>query len=110
MGGEDSRVYRTLIESELYSNQLRALEGKIERLDEILAGVLWGIALAPEVFPVISGYRRLRLAKSREFEVPFASPLPVLQIWFAVDDVGQVELMAIEREPEDPFAAYLKPQ
>lgn len=106
MDGRDTRPYRTLVESELYAQQSARLEAETGRLDEILRGLLWGIALAPEVFPIVPGFTRLRLAKSREFEVPFAKPLPVLQVWFALDDFGQVELLAVEREPEDPFSSY----
>lgn len=107
MDGKDSRVFRTLVESELFTRQLQQL-GDIERLDEILRGMLWGIALAPEAFEIIPGYRRLRLAKSREFDVPFSRPLPVLQIWFIENELGQIELLGIEREPEDPFSPYTR--
>jgi hypothetical protein len=107
MDGSDTRSYRTLVESELYTRQVAELEKEIARLDDILRGLLWGIALAPEIFPVVAGFSKLRLAKSREFQVPFAMPLPVIQIWFSVSESGSIELLAIEREPEDPFSAYV---
>lgn len=90
-----------LVESELFSKQLSEL-GDVERLDEILRGVLWGIATKPEAFDLIPGFRFLRLAKTREFDVPWRKPLPSFRIWFIDYGVGTVELLSIEREP-DPF-------
>jgi hypothetical protein len=98
----ESNIPRNLVESPLYTKQLSEL-GDVERLDEVLRGVLWGISTNPEAFDLIPGFHRLRLAKTREFDVPRRKPLPRLRIWFIDFGVGTVELLAIEREP-DPFS------
>lgn len=86
----------------MFQKQLSELGGA-ERLDEILRGVLWGIATKPEAFDLIPGFQRLRLAKTREFDVPRRKPLPRFRIWFIDFGFGTIELLSIEREP-DPFS------
>lgn len=103
-GTNSNPLPRQLVESDLFLKQLSEL-GEIERLDEILRGVFWGIATNPEAFDLVPGFKNLRLAKTREFDVPWRKPLPRLRIWFVDHGFGTVELLSIEREP-DPFDDY----
>jgi len=88
-------MHRTLVESKLYTEQYRAL-GDVKRLDDLLSGLLWSLSTAahPEEWPIVPGFRALRIAKTDGFDTP------VLRIWFVLNE-QTVDLLAIEAEPDE---------
>ena len=91
-----SKLY-TLRESEFYAWQLSKL-GTSERMDDVLAGLLWAIARLADDFPLVPGTEKLRIAESTRFLHDDGTPLRV-RIWFVVASENEVDLLAIEAEP-----------
>ena len=91
-----SKLY-TLRESEFYAWQVAKL-GPTERMDDVLAGLLWAIARLADDFPLVPGTAKLRVAESTRFLHDDGTPLRV-RIWFVVADENEVELLAVEAEP-----------
>jgi hypothetical protein len=87
----------TLRESEFYSWQSSKL-GTSERMDDVLAGLLWAISKLADDFPLVPGTEKLRVAESTRFLSDDGTPLRV-RIWFVVADENAVDLLAIEAEP-----------
>lgn len=87
----------TLRESELYAWQVSKL-GAVEKMDDVLAGLLWAIARLADDFPIVPGTERLRVAESTRFLRDDGTPLRV-RIWFVVASENDVELLSIEAEP-----------
>ncbi|WP_395743046.1 hypothetical protein [Prosthecobacter sp.] len=87
----------TLRESELYAWQVSKL-GEVEKMDDVLAGLLWAIARLADDFPIVPGTERLRVAESTRFLRDDGTPLRV-RIWFVVASEHDVELLSIEAEP-----------
>lgn len=85
---------RTLCESLLYSKVLKAL-GNVDRIDDILTGLTWGISQHAEDWPVIQGTTKLRLAKSDL--LPSVNGHYRFHVWFAIRDATTVDLLLIER-------------
>jgi hypothetical protein len=85
--------WRSLIESETYTEQLSKI-GNVERLDEALSGIYWGIAKQPSDFPIIGG--AVRLAKIRTLETPNGAV--DIRIWFTEISRKEVELLAIHAQ------------
>ncbi len=88
----------TLRESEFYSWQVSKL-GTAERMDEVLSGLLWAIARLADDFPLVPGTERLRVAESTRFLNDDGTPLRV-RLWFVVATEHEVDLLAIEAEPD----------
>ncbi len=91
-----SNLY-TLRESEFYAWQV-AQFGSSERMDDVLAGLLWAIARLADDFPLVPDTEKLRVAESTRFLHDDGTPLR-LRIWFVVASENEVDLLAIEAEP-----------
>ena len=91
-----SNLY-TLRESEFYAWQVTRL-GSSERMDDVLAGLLWAIARLADDFPLVPDTEKLRVAESTRFLHDDGTPLR-LRIWFVVANENEVDLLAIEAEP-----------
>ncbi|MFZ2280353.1 MAG: hypothetical protein WAW39_21320 [Prosthecobacter sp.] len=91
-----SNLY-TLRESEFYAWQVARL-GSSERMDDVLAGLLWAIARLADDFPLVPDTEKLRVAESTRFLHDDGTPLR-LRIWFVVASENEVDLLAIEAEP-----------
>ncbi len=87
----------TLRESEFYAWQTSQL-GSSERMDDVLAGLLWAVARLADDFPLVPGTEKLRVAESTRFLRDDGTPLRV-RIWFIVASENEVDLLAIEAEP-----------
>ncbi len=85
----------TLQEDEVYAAQLEAL-GNIKYLDEALEAVVWILSNNPEIYPVVPGTKRLRIAKTKSYERE-AIMIPPLKIWFSIETDQIVLLRAIEQ-------------
>ena len=86
--------YRELIESEEYQDQLEKLGGA-RALDNPLRGVLWSLAVNPEVWPLVPGYKRIRLAYT-EPEITPRGVIAGLRVWFEILDSHQVLLQYLD--------------
>lgn len=84
----------TLVEAHLYTESLGKL-GNVERLDEALTGLLWAISRRPDDFPVVSGSKTVRVAKSEYLKVDDAERRK-LRIFFRIHDVNCVEMLYID--------------
>lgn len=86
---------RNLVESEEYKDQIEKLGGARDA-DEGLRGLLWSLAYRPEVWPVVPGFTRLRMA----WTIAPGGPLKrrALQLWFEIreNDPEYVDLLFIE--------------
>lgn len=91
---------RTLVESEDYKDQIEILGGARD-VDEALRAVLWSLALTPTVWPVVKGFKRLRLAWTDPSKGPVLRR--ALWVWFEIRDNDEaVDLLFIEAaEPEE---------
>ena len=84
---------RNLIESAAFTRMLAEL-GDVKRLDDVLRGVCWSIHINAEDWPVVRGFKRVRIAKSDGY-----GDTPKLRLWFRVLNNDEAELHAIEPEP-----------
>ena len=84
---------RTLIESPSYGKMAAAL-GDARRLDEVLRGVTWSLSENAEAWPIVRGFRTIRLAKTDGY-----GDTPRLRIWFRILNDNEVELLGIEPDP-----------
>jgi hypothetical protein len=86
---------RQVFETNSFTEQLAAI-GDIKRLDEAIASVQLILTENAEVYPVVRGYQKIRIAKTNE-----VGPVPPLTIWFMIDaDDDSVLLLYIEVTPE----------
>ena len=85
----------TIVEDPLFSAQRKAIDPDVQRMDDILEGVTWGLGQNPrEGFPVPG--HRLWVIKTDPF--PGA---PRLRVWYTIDDESQtVRLLSLERIEE----------
>lgn len=90
-------AFRTLVESEEYKDQIEK-HGDAEGIDEALRALLWSLSIRPEVWPIISGYKRLRLAWTDSPGGP--AKRRAWQIWFEIRNGDYVDLLYLE--PLDP--------
>jgi len=82
---------RTLEETETFQQQ--ALEiGNPKVIDEALFALTCALAQRADVYPVVTGMKRLRVAKTYPRE---ATGLPGLKVWFVIIDEDRVELRSI---------------
>lgn len=85
---------RQVLETRTFTEQLAAI-GPIERLDEALGAVQLILTYNAEVYPVLKGYKKTRLAKTRAID-----DVPALNIWFIIDDEHDaVLLLGVEPIP-----------
>jgi hypothetical protein len=87
---------RQVLETHWFTEQLAAI-GPIERLDEALGAVQLILTENAEVYPVVRGSRRTRLAKTKAVD-----EVPALNIWFMIDDDDSaVLLLYVEAIPSE---------
>lgn len=71
------------------------------RTDEACEGLLWIIARSPELFPIVPGFDRLRVARTDRTETAHGM-MPPLRIYFVIRNENEVELLAAIIESDDP--------
>lgn len=91
----DPTKYRTLREEDSY-RKLKELLGDVERLDEVLDGVLWSIATNAEGWPIVPGFDTVRLAKTDGY-----GDTPQLKVWFQILSDNEASLLGIELDLPD---------
>jgi|GEM_PF-3872592 len=69
-------------------------------LDEALEILLWTIAKAPEVFPIIPGYTQLRLARRARHERRDGI-IPEIVIWYRIASPTIIDLLELQIRFED---------
>lgn len=85
---------RQVLETRSFTEQLARI-GPIDRLDEALAAVQLILTENAEVYPVLKGYTKTRLAKTNAVD-----DVPALNIWFMIDeDDDKVILLYVEPIP-----------
>lgn len=90
MGGKP----RLLIESIQYEQQFNSI-GNPAEIDEALLSLTWAIASNPYDFPIVPGFKYIRLAKT-DPKTWQTRELPTLRIWFKIEDKDSVLLHWIE--------------
>lgn len=87
---------RQILETHHFTEQLAAL-GDIARLDEAIAAVQLILTNDAEIYPVVRGYEKTRLAKTKA-----VGRVPALNIWFMIDDDDtSVLLLYVEPVPSE---------
>lgn len=86
---------RQILESNSFTEELARI-GDIQRLDEALGAVQLILSHDAEVFPVLKGLTKTRLAKTRAVD-----DVPALNIWYEIDGDDCVVLMWVEPVPEN---------
>lgn len=85
---------RQVLETRWFTQQLEAI-GPIERLDEAIGAVQLILTYNAEVYPVLKGYKRTRLAKTKAVD-----DVPALDVWFIIEDeTNSVLLLYVEAVP-----------
>jgi hypothetical protein len=101
LAGARTRHYQ-LIESPNFTDGLKSL-GDVRRVDEILCELMTVVSLEPTKFPIVLGWKSLRLAKTTRVEDPRGG-IPALRLHFRILSGHRVELLYIEAEDDDiPF-------
>ena len=99
MGADTPRLFadgRQVLETQAFTNQLSAI-GPIDRLDEALAALQLLLTENAEVFDVLKGYTRTRLAKTRPI-----GDMPSFNVWYVIDKNDEsVLLLYIEPVPAE---------
>jgi hypothetical protein len=85
--------HRTIREEPKYREQLDGLACNIERLDEVLSGLLFALSNAPEQFEQVQGV--ISVAKTDIYD-----GAPGLRVYFTYDDL-EVQLLAVEFTSDD---------
>ena len=85
---------RNCIEEDTFEKGKQSIAKSVKRLDEILDGITWVMANAPDSFLNIPG-TNLWLAKTDP-----ALDAPAIWVWFTFDD-GAVHLQLIEKAPSN---------
>lgn len=85
--------HRTIREEPRYREQLDGLACNIERLDQVLSGLLFALSNAPEQFEHVQGV--ISVAKTDIYE-----GAPGLRVYFTYDDL-EVQLLAVEFTSND---------
>jgi hypothetical protein len=68
-----SDVLFELVESREYTEELSTFGG-VSRLDDALLGIHWALATRPSAFPVVAGFKNIRLVKTDEVGVEEITP------------------------------------
>ena len=90
---------REVVNSRYFDDQLASISADIQRLDDVLSGVVWSISRTPEVWPVVEG-THLRAAITER-----AGDIPRLVIYFSIDDENTCTLRGIlmSDDPEEDW-------
>ena len=86
---------REIADDGQYFDQLRAL-GDVARLDERLRGLHWALWLDAEDFPVVEGFKTLRVARLHGY-----GAIPTLMVLFNIERTEKVILRWIEIVEEE---------
>jgi hypothetical protein len=89
---------RTLVEEKSFEESRDALVGiDVQRCDEMVHAITWGIARDPERYPLLPG-SRLRLARAQPI-----LDAPILRIFFTInaDDSCSLWWIDFEDEPDE---------
>jgi hypothetical protein len=78
---------RQVFETQCFTEQLARL-GDIRRLDEAIAPIQLILTENAEVFPVVRGHQRIRLAKTRPVDT-----VPAMNIWYMIDEQDESVLL-----------------
>lgn len=90
---------RELVESEDYRDQVEKYGGA-RVVDKALVGVLWSLTVNAEVWPVVPGFQRVRLALTDPVVVRGVT-YPGLRIWFEIrDDQSTVDLLYLDLDSD----------
>lgn len=84
----------TIRQDELFTTQLELI-APARFTDEALDAVVWAVGNDPEVYPVIPGTNRLRVAKSLLYQRQLVT-IPPLRIWFTIEDGGIILFKAVD--------------
>lgn len=85
---------RTVARSAAFDAMAPEIEPDVQRFDEIIAGIEWGVATHPEAFPIIPG-TQLRIVKTDEV----SADTPGLRVFFTIDSADLCTLQAIDKLP-----------
>ncbi|MEO7994175.1 MAG: hypothetical protein ABI743_07225 [bacterium] len=91
--------YRSLRESEEFSASATRVPD-YDYLEESFDGLTFAIAQAPEAFPVVPGFKTLRVARTYCVEVR-GTWVPALRIFFRIADEAMVDLLELDILFED---------
>lgn len=86
--------YRECVESEDYLDQLEKLGAAAT--DERLRAIIWSLTVRAEVWPIVPGFKRLRIAKTNAVIRP-TGVKPGLRVWFEIRDANHVDLLYLEQ-------------
>lgn len=91
-----------ICEATSYVESVRHIDN-FARVDEAMTSITWGLHLRPEEFPVIPGYRRLRLARTSAVLCDDGTVMPELSVTFRIleDPPATVELLYVEVSDEE---------
>jgi hypothetical protein len=93
-----AQTFRTLVESEDYLDQLEKIAAA-KNVDEALRALLWSLSVRPEVWPLVPGFSRLRIAWTDSPGGPVITR--GLQIWFEIRDANYVDLLYLDYVDEE---------
>ena len=98
MGGP-APVARELVESDQFADWIDGFSHA--RLDEVLRAILWAVSTNAEAFPIVEGFKDIRIVKTSAIEFG-PSMMPGLRVWFRIaENNQQVYLEHIEPDPWD---------
>lgn len=86
---------RQVLETHWFTHQLAQI-GPIDRLDEAIAAVQLTLTENAEVWPVVKGFQKIRIAKTKAID-----DVPALNIWFMITDDDAVLMLYVEPVPVD---------
>ena len=86
--------FYTLRESRVFKEQAKKI-ADIRYIDEALLILTEAIARNPDAFSLVSGFKNIKIAKTKPYTRGGAS-VPPLRLWFKKIDNNIVELLAIE--------------
>jgi len=91
---------RTLIHHENYKKQCELLGG-YARMMSVHAAIEWALSIKAEVYDVIEGTDDIRLLKTNSAGDATDLELPGFAVWFRIKSGKEVELLHIEKRPDD---------
>ena len=95
MDGNDdlTPILREVVEASTFTEQVSKIMADVRRFDEIMDGIVWALARAPERFPIVHEGSNVRIAKTD----PWGSIS--LRVFFTFDD-KQTHLLWVEPVPD----------
>ena len=93
LGGNVS--YRTLVESKEFSEVAKKL-GEPKDVDNATCAITWALSCKPEVYPIVTGFRKLRVIRDR-YANGEKSNEATIRMFYIIRDKDHVDLMYIEK-------------